>query len=726
MNTQLVRVATAVAASIIILIATESPGAPVEIATVGLRVTLSENGKVTAMSLGAKDPLTLQVATETQLEDTVATGLASGVGSETDTGGKFSTVGFMGLPGGGAEFVRFARSREDTSAGATLIERFRPTPDSIRWELEIRGSGKPWSTTITSTLRWPKTKDSGMWTTWGDAELTSTLWTDPLVFMPFRNMSLAYGSMPVKRGPEYFSIPIATLAERSHDKALSLVVSPESLLDLQMRVTADGQISFSHMKHRIAPGRSVRLSMDLIAHEADWRPGLGWMVRHYPKFFDPTIPVSEEIVGCGAYSQHEGPLDVNRLKKMAFRVNWKASFDFPYMGMFLPPVVDDREQWPRFDSDTHGNLIASKQTSTSIAQMRDYSRSMRRDGFYVLNYFNATEFGAFVKGPEAVRKDLAERDTWKDATTFLYTQFPNAILRKGGKGAPYSTWGKAVAMDPAEPKYQQFLLDQARRHLEKIPDSSGICIDRLDWLWLYNLSADDGMSWAAGGPARFLVNSWKDFMGELGPRMHSTGKVIFVNTCRLQRLDVMEQVDGVYDEFGQHPHIINATALMCVRKPLIAWTYSDKDLQPDPDAYMQRHLYLGAFPTAPVPGNDHTITPGAMDQFYLDYGPLLDVMRGRKWVLGAHAVEVEGHAAKANLFEVPGGYAVPVTFAGDKSEVQVAIRKDALQGVSSSPDCEVLHPGTEQRMPGKHETIGDKLVLSVPLRRGCAMVLMPR
>ncbi len=31
-------------------------------------------------------------------------------------------------------------------------------------------------------------------------------------------------------------------------------------------------------------------------------------------------------------------LDVETLNKMAFVFNWKASFDFPYMGMFLPPV----------------------------------------------------------------------------------------------------------------------------------------------------------------------------------------------------------------------------------------------------------------------------------------------------------------------------------------------------------------------------------------------------
>ena len=44
---------------------------------------------------------------------------------------------------------------------------------------------------------------------------------------------------------------------------------------------------------------------------------------------------------------------------MAFTVNWKASFDFPFMGMFLPPVGSDSEEWTDF-----------KGQKTSIADAR--------------------------------------------------------------------------------------------------------------------------------------------------------------------------------------------------------------------------------------------------------------------------------------------------------------------------------------------------------------------
>jgi hypothetical protein len=68
---------------------------------------------------------------------------------------------------------------------------------------------------------------------------------------------------------------------------------------------------------------------------------------------------------------------------------------------------------------------------------------------------------------------------------------------------------------------------------------------------------------------------------------------------------------------------------------------------------------------APFPGNDHSLLPGEWaERQYLDYGPMLDLLRGEKWVLLPHAVKVIRGGAKANIFQVPGGYAVPVTFDG--------------------------------------------------------------
>jgi hypothetical protein len=185
---------------------------------------------------------------------------------------------------------------------------------------------------------------------------------------------------------------------------------------------------------------------------------------------------------------------------------------------------------------------------------------------------------------------------------------------------------------------------------------------------------------------------------------------------------------------------------MGLNKPVLAWTYNESLFRSDPDSFFQRHLLMGAYPTAPYPWNNHCIIPdmswddfyynyGSLferdtghqwmktEQYYLAYGPLLDAMCGKKWVLSPHCVEVTGDGAKANLFQVPGGYAMPVCFGGKAECAEVTIRNvPGLHNFAYS----VIHPGVETAVA---PTILSKdkdgaTVLRVPLLRGCAMVTL--
>ena len=112
---------------------------------------------------------------------------------------------------------------------------------------------------------------------------------------------------------------------------------------------------------------------------------------------------------------------------------------------------------------------------------------MKRQGFHVLSYFNVTEFGAEVTDPAPPRKATKDEDLWKSADDFLYTNLQKAILHyrtgvtqecsplypRSRSGGPYFTWGNGIIMDPGEPVYQEFLLDQAEKHISMIPDAEG-------------------------------------------------------------------------------------------------------------------------------------------------------------------------------------------------------------------------------------------------------------
>jgi hypothetical protein len=532
---------------------------------------------------------------------------------------------------------------------------------------------------------------------------------------PFDRNDNGTGYLPTS--PELISIPLATFAEPASDAALSVVLSPaDLLLDMTLNTAADGSLVFSRLSHRIGAGRPIRFALDLVPHEADWRGGLRFLVSHYPAYFNPSNRSADEMAGTSAYASSEASFDAAKMRRMAFRTNWLASFDFPYMGLFIPPVGDD-ETWDRFSGGSGGEYTPEQRGRngrTSIRKLASYALRMREQGFYVLNYFNVTEFGEHIAWPPKTANPGASADAWHDASAYLQTHFDAAMLRQPD-GKPYFTWGGAVVMDPGEPAYQAFLLKQARLHLQKFPASSGLCIDRMDWLRLYNPAGDDGVSWFEDRPTRSLVVSWHDLIDKLAADLHASGKVLFCNN-HTKRVDLLRDVDGIFDEFTYMPTSLNTTSLLGLRKAVLGWTSGEENLRPDPDAYFQRHLHLGVYPMAPFPGNDHSIAPGEWtDRQYLDYGPLLDALRGKKWVLAPHAVTVEGDTAKANLFETPGGYVVPVTFGGNAKEAVVTLR-----GVRAG-SAKALTPGASQWVPVKLTGQGE-LRLSVPLRRGCAIV----
>ena len=677
----------------------------------GMTVEISSQGKIVGAALAGK-AMHVPMQAETAL-------------AECELRGEVTSTK---LPGGGVEFrkpLAFQRGYRT----ATLVERFLPTSGSVRWEIEIQGEDKPWATLIETRLQWPQAKSAKFWTSWGDdfsGKIVPSLdssgrgWCDPTVPRAFREMDLSYGAYISSNSG--FSVPMATVLDEARDVGVSLALSPEdTLIDMRLKTDAAGRITFSRMDNKLRKDKPVRFSMDLIAHAGDWRPGLNWMVARYPDYFNPANSTADEAVGGGAYSAFTGDLDAEKFKKMGFRVNWLASFDWPYLGMYLPPVPEGTE-WTSWNHQP-----------ASTPKIDDYCRRMRANGFHVLCYFNLTEFGTAIKYPEPPSSITNDADLWKDPNAFLYKKIPGSMLF-AEDGKPIWSWYDAVIVDPGDPAFQNFLVDQAARHVKEIPHSSGIVIDRLDWLMRFNHRADDGVTWlyiavgrSIGRPARSLINSWKQALSRIGPVMHDAGKAIYVNSL-FKRLDLMRHVDGIFDEYGYLGFNLNRDSFLGVRKPVIAWTFDSSQLRPDPDEFFQRHLFMGAFPMVPYPQNDHSIVPDEWaERFYMDYGPLLDELRGRKWVLQPHVIAVERGAAKANIFQTPKGYAMPVTFGGQAASVKVTLRELPVVAAPQDYQVEVLHPGAgEWSVLKSVAKVPAGLTITVPLRRGCAMVRLTR
>lgn len=601
-----------------------------------------------------------------------------------------------------------------TNVRADSHTSLRSADGGLSWDWRVdTSSTKPWTAPVDTVFQWPDPASAEVWLPWGH----TWEWQDPLEPRPFEDRTYDYGAFFNRENG--LSLPMATILDRKAGVGVTFLQSPDDvLLDLQISTTAKGEIRFSRAFHRFGgPPHRVSFHMDVVVHEPDVRAALNAIVQRYPQYFDPPNPLADEIGGGAAYSGWEGEIDAQKLKAMGFTFNWKASLDFPYMGLFLPPVGDD-ERWNRFaggGDGVYGPEDEGRYGQTSLRQMNDYSAAMRRAGFYVLNYFNVTEFGGNIVDPAPPRKATSESELWKDPNDLLHGPLKDAILRTP---SPIWTWGKAVIVDCGDPQYRSFLLEQARRHLEKLPDSSGICIDRMDWLTRYNPNADDGVSWI-DGPQRHLRQSWMALLEELGPMMHRAGKVIFANDMD-RRLELMKHVDGFYDEHGDFPFNLNTSAVLALRKPLTSWTRGEESFKPDPDAYFQRNLYLGSFVTVPYARNDHTVLPEeAIERLYLDYGPLFDQLRGRKWLLKPGVARVDGDAAKVNVYETKAGTVVFVGLAPELDRVLLTLR-----GLGTK--ARVLYPGETSEAILEARVADGDAAFDVPLRRGCAMLILPR
>jgi len=698
-----------------------------------LRIHLSDHGRIVSADVGpARTPK--QIAASTQIGDC------------RDDG----KVAHRAMAGGGAEFVRkLVRPRDGRKF--TLRETFMPAADSIRWEIEITDSGEPWSQPITTVLQYLAGERTRLWAAWADprnGSLATTPrdrlvaqgivprakesgdWADPLAPIEPIDATLHYGARHytyekpmlhiVPDYPDVICLPLVSFMEPADDAAVSLVLCPEDvLLDLTLSTTRDGGARMDRLFHRIGNGRTLRFRMDLVCHAADPRSAIGWMRRRYADCFVPPNPRAHEIAGTGSYSSAD-EFDAAKLRNMAYNVHWRASFDFPYMGMFLPPVAG-KEPWKCF-----------RDVMTSTDDMNRFAQKMQAEGFHVLSYFNVAEFGTGIKWPPPKSFDLPEDKLWTDSNAFLYTRLRDAMLLvpEGQKsllpgykpGEPFWTWCRAVAMDCGEPVYRDFLLAQARRYIELLPYDDGVAIDRMDWLRLYNLQRDDGVSWFDGRPARSLRMSWRLLMDRLGPMMHGADKVIFCNNHD-KRIEILRHADGIFDEFTKSGRSLNSIALLGVSKPGMGWTEEVANLRPDPDAFFQKYLYLGVFPMAPFPGNDHSIQPDDWgDRQYLDYGPLMRLIRTKRWVLRPHCVEVPEGNAKANLFRVADGFVVPVVYADDSPVVRVELPRFERLSLTKNVKITALHPGGSEPVAVSHRWKDGDLRLDAPVKRHCAML----
>ena len=185
------------------------------------------------------------------------------------------------LRGGGLKFTRTVANENGDSC--TVIDSFAPTPNSIRWDVDIYSKEKPWTTSIVTGLRWPADNETKYWTAWSDPDMVGSVkpedfssidlskadgWRDPLETRSFTDTSRWYGGNPATMLPysgDYFSLPLCMVIEPDDTIGFSFIQSPDdNLLYMKLNTSSDGSMEFHHTYHRLGDGNRIHFSMDLV------------------------------------------------------------------------------------------------------------------------------------------------------------------------------------------------------------------------------------------------------------------------------------------------------------------------------------------------------------------------------------------------------------------------------------------------------------------------------
>lgn len=611
--------------------------------------------------------------------------------------------------------VRFRRNISSSAGQAVVTETFRPGDDqnSIIWELEIAGSGAPWSTSIQTYLELLHNEnDFRFWSAWTRSDLPQhNGYANPLEPMDFTELHMIYGGNGGSTKPTLgFSVPIASWHNSQMDLGLSLVQSPfDFVQDMKLHTSPVGSVNFERTSLRISDQNIIRVEMCLAVHPADWRSGMGFLVGRYPEAFNPHSEIAHAVGGGGTYADYRGEdVDFEKFRKMGFSMNWSATFPWPYIGMSIPPVKSNDESWPSIGgTENSGHVIVS--TSMCANVMNSYGTKMREQGFHQLEYFTVTEAGNFISPTPTERAAVEDADLWRSANDFIYHQIPNANLG-------IASWLQCRVVDPGDPAWKTEIIRQITDICIRLPQCSGVVIDRMDWLSRFNSKGDDGVTWT-GTPKRSLLHSWHQVMEQMISVTKAHNKVVFGNVQDYRRLDAMRHLDGVYNE-NRSGGIHNLIAIAGVRKPVVTWG------SPNNDAGFQEYLYLGIFPSLPFPKANHNTLPNAeLESWFLDYGPMLNAIRGKRWVLLPHVLKVESGNALANIFEVDDGYVIPIVFGGVSLSARITLKNLPMGDLNA---LEAIYPGNNNWVRLMDVDSQGSFSFDVPLHRGCAMVRLTK
>ncbi|MFH0796354.1 MAG: hypothetical protein V2A65_04770 [Candidatus Omnitrophota bacterium] len=304
---------------------------------------------------------------------------------------------------------------------------------------------------------------------------------------------------------------------------------------------------------------------------------------------------------------------------------------------------------------------------------------------------------------------------------FLRQEFPESCFM----GRVYAEEGVWTVPDPFPgSRWKSYVIDQIRQVFEQWP-SDGIFVDQL-YYQFDDMKNDDGISATSDGkPYSVLQRNIGITLGEIHNIAEKHGKIIMGNPSR-PPIDIVRHTDmtncesthlpGVADEIGFFMTIGNRLCIQMHQSELM-WQLC---------ALRGKLAWLGS------PADRLLSTLGRDSMSHLSYGyyPILNLLRGRQWLLEPHALEV-GDGAEGNIFEQPDGNIivnVVSLWTGTRVpwwrfDVPVTVRLKAAEDIFAAY---VLSADTLGPRKIDFQRQGSVLHFSIPRHRSVSSVLLAK
>lgn len=541
----------------------------------------------------------------------------------------------------------------------SMTEEWIGTPSGLIWDLSFDGEVKRTGHEVTIDL--PVLSPGLKIFTPSDDEIMDVAAVPTYRPVPYAHMGWDTG--------QAYVLPLVTVMDPKTDQALTVALPPDrNIPHLQVEWIGAKTLRLTLAHRAMGGNKTSTLRLLLYSHPADYRGALKAYSDDFPAYFRPVVRHADDE-GAFWYHHIQDHPDFAEMARQNVRYMW-SSFWFTHLGDYLP---DEKEWYPY----TYANWWKLRQTMTDD-KINAFIRDMRAHGISVYAYFNVTEYGG--AGDKSGDRSVSDR--------LLKENFADALV-KDAQDRPIPSWEGAYVMNPGG-RYSLWpkLEEQARRHIERLPEFAGFIVDRLDWASRYDYGHNDDSTMLGDRPAENLAEPVAEAVENLCSIAHQAGKRVLVN--QFYRIEVLRDVDGYCHENDYLP----ALGYLSMFRPAAAW-HMRKPYEGDLhgfEAQLKQSLQFALLPQMiahEFPISQQKPSANAADMLEL-YAPLFATLAGKEQVLIPHCVEATGEN-DVNLFvNGESNYVAPVT-SRIRFRSRGADASEAVQVTLRVPDAGELH-----------------------------------